>query len=181
MADVTGADPNAEPSMEEILASIRRIIADEKGPAETAPAEGAADDALELTQMVQEDGSVVDVSEAKAEEPAAPVPEKEAAPPPPPPPAPEPKAMPIEDDELVSPSAAGAAASSLASLENAIQAERAAASPGSYTPLGHGEKTLENMVLELIKPMLKAWLDENLPSLVERLVQKEVERIARKS
>jgi cell pole-organizing protein PopZ len=41
------------------------------------------------------------------------------------------------------------------------------------------EPTLENLVRETLQPMLKLWLDENLPSLVERIVQSEIERVAR--
>jgi cell pole-organizing protein PopZ len=41
-------------------------------------------------------------------------------------------------------------------------------------------RTLEEVVTELLRPMLKTWLDENLPELVERLVQAEIERVARK-
>ena len=40
--------------------------------------------------------------------------------------------------------------------------------------------TLEELVSEMLRPMLKAWLDENLPTIVERLVQAEIERISRK-
>ncbi len=41
------------------------------------------------------------------------------------------------------------------------------------------EPTLEDVVRETLRPMLKSWLDENLPSLVERMVQSEIERVAR--
>jgi uncharacterized protein len=37
----------------------------------------------------------------------------------------------------------------------------------------------ENMTREILRPMLKTWLDENLPSLVERLVRAEIQRVAR--
>ncbi len=40
-------------------------------------------------------------------------------------------------------------------------------------------RTLEDLVSELIRPMLKAWLDENLPDMVERLVRAEIERVTR--
>jgi hypothetical protein len=43
-----------------------------------------------------------------------------------------------------------------------------------------GEQSIEDMTRELLKPMLKQWLDENLPSLVERLVREEIERVARR-
>ena len=41
------------------------------------------------------------------------------------------------------------------------------------------EPTLEEVVRETLRPMLKSWLDENLPRLVERMVQAEIERVAR--
>ena len=40
-------------------------------------------------------------------------------------------------------------------------------------------RTLEEVVSELLRPMLKSWLDENLPDMVERLVRAEIERVAR--
>ena len=41
------------------------------------------------------------------------------------------------------------------------------------------EPTLEDVVRETLRPMLKSWLDENLPAVVERMVQAEIERVAR--
>jgi len=170
--------------MEEILASIRRIIADEKTPSTEAETPSAENDTLELTQMVQDDGSIVDVTAQPptepAPEPAPPAPEPEPMPEPLPPEEPK-MPEPLDLDSLVSPQTANTAASTLASLANTVQIERAAAAPSSYTPLGNGGRTLESMVMELMKPMLRAWLDENLPPIVDRLVQKEVERIARKA
>jgi cell pole-organizing protein PopZ len=46
-------------------------------------------------------------------------------------------------------------------------------------PLGGAGRTLEDIVRELMRPMLKTWLDDNLPSMVERLVRAEIERVAR--
>jgi Protein of unknown function (DUF2497) len=43
----------------------------------------------------------------------------------------------------------------------------------------HGGRTVERLVTELIRPMLKTWLDDNLPALAERLVRAEIERISR--
>jgi cell pole-organizing protein PopZ len=40
-------------------------------------------------------------------------------------------------------------------------------------------RTLEDFVSELLRPMLKTWLDENLPAMVERLVRAEIERVSR--
>ena len=172
---------HAEPSMEEILASIRKIISDENTPAETAaeaPAAPPQEDVLELTQMVQDDGSVVDISAPK--EPEAP------PPPPPPPPSPSPVAMsppPAADsmEALVSAPAASSAASALSSLVSTVEIERLSSTASGATFIGNGGRTLEDMVVELMRPLLKDWLDKNLPAVVERLVQKEIERIARRT
>jgi cell pole-organizing protein PopZ len=155
----------AEPSMEEILASIRKIISDEQ----PAASNGSANDVVELTQAVQTDGSVVDV---KAE-------------PPPPPPAAEPHpepAMPKTPESLISEKAVSASASALSSLANTVEIERLASEPPQGTTyMGNGARTLEDMVIELMRPLLKQWLDANLPATVDRLVQKEIERISKKA
>jgi cell pole-organizing protein PopZ len=44
-------------------------------------------------------------------------------------------------------------------------------------PLGNVNKTLEDVVKELLRPMLKDWLDVNLPPLVERIVEKEIVKL----
>jgi cell pole-organizing protein PopZ len=49
----------------------------------------------------------------------------------------------------------------------------------SHTVLTQNARTLEDLVKEMLKPMLKMWLDDNLPPLVERLVRAEIERVAR--
>jgi cell pole-organizing protein PopZ len=188
MAEKQDGEAAAEPSMEEILASIRKIIADEKDPA--APAAPAADgeDVIELTQMVQDDGSIVDLAAPTPPEPPVtletpplppepePVPEP-PPPPPPPPPVPEPPA--VDLDALVSEGVASAATSAMTELAHKVQGERSLLMP-SYTALGDGARTLEEMTLELLRPLLKDWLDRNLSALVERVVQREVERIARR-
>jgi cell pole-organizing protein PopZ len=47
------------------------------------------------------------------------------------------------------------------------------------TVLGQNARTLEDLVREMLRPMLKSWLDDNLPGLVERLVRAEIERVSR--
>ena len=197
MSEGLETETTAEPSMEEILASIRRIIADDEPPKAATAAEEAAvaagEDVLELTQMVGEDGSVVDLKPPE-EPPAVPEPAPVVAPPPPPPepvksPLPEepPMAAPLDiaptpepNETLVSSQAANAATSSLATLASVVQVERMASVPPG-TPIGNGMRTLEDMVMELMKPILKDWLDKNLPSVVDRLVQKEIERITKRN
>ncbi len=167
--------------MEEILASIRRIIADEKDPVTAAAIvpeeETSKEDVLELTQMVEDDGSVVDLSvQTLAPEPEPSVPPADALDFDPVPAAPPPGA----DESLISHDAAQAATSSLAALASTVQVERRVAFEG-HTLIGEGGRTLEDIVMALMRPMLKEWLDQNLPAVVERIVQKEVEHIARRA
>jgi cell pole-organizing protein PopZ len=69
----------------------------------------------------------------------------------------------------------------LSSLANTVEIERLSSAPVSATFVGNGHRTLEDMVIELMRPLLKDWLDQNLPVIVERLVQKEIDRIAKRS
>lgn len=154
-------DPQAEPSMEEILASIRRIISEE----EQAPAEPV----LDLTEHAQEPVAAAPQAEDdivfEAVEPAV---IEEA-----PPPRPAPRAPALEaaasvtPETIISPPTASAAAGAMARLAGTL---RVADTPG---------QTVEGVVRELLKPMLKEWLDRNLPAIVESRVEAELERIAR--
>ena len=183
-----------EPSMEEILASIRRIISEDGKPEGAAPKAAAAAraeagkagkaDVLELTEVVEEDGSVVSLSrnetEMDPEEAAALEAEPEAMADPEPEEIPSPvrpavAAAPRDDDVLVSAATAAAAGGALAGLTNA--ANRTNAGP----VLGATGRTVEDLVVEALRPMLREWLDANLPKLTERLVKREIARIARRS
>jgi cell pole-organizing protein PopZ len=236
---MTQAAKAQEPSMEEILASIRRIIADDEPnksgngaaaapapaaaprpvaapvapPAAAAPAVAAAPpanvpqsqddiDAMFANDMPAEpepepatdeaDSNVLDLTEAMAasvteepEEPEAPVFRTISAEPdvffnePPAaaartfiePPvfenvqAAEPAAVPPYEPPLVSSSTAAAVDSAFNTL--------------AHTVLVQNARTLEDLVREMLRPMLKSWLDDNLPGLVERLVRAEIERVSR--
>lgn len=207
------SDPKIqEPSMEEILASIRRIISEDGTPEakqEAKPAE-PEEDVLELTEKVEDDGSVVNLAQAREElvEPPGPVdeppptdipqpeplfdeqrrraaaaaaaaaiPEPEPVfepPPPPPPPRPRPApAMPYAG--LVSPPQAEEAVNAFSDLNAALEGD------SLELPIGHGARTLEQLTREVMRPMLKEWLDENLPDLVERLAQEEIERMVNRA
>jgi cell pole-organizing protein PopZ len=134
-------DIHPEPSMEEILASIKRVIAEDGRVAPARPARGsrpveakappAEEDVLELSDPVTEEGA------------------------------------------LVSEDAAAASQKALAAL-SAVK-ERSEAPP----PVGDGP--LEAVVREMLKPMLKDWLDGNLPEIIEQLVAREIARITGKS
>jgi cell pole-organizing protein PopZ len=72
--------------------------------------------------------------------------------------------------DLVAPEAAAAAASSVGNLMRTLAAGRA-------TQVYSGGPTLEDMVRAELRPLLKDWLDTNLPPVVERLVRAEIERV----
>ena len=65
----------------------------------------------------------------------------------------------------------------------AVERDRAAVDSAfnalAHTVLVQNARTLEDLVREMLRPMLKTWLDDNLPGLVERLVRAEIERVAR--
>jgi uncharacterized protein len=166
--DMAMQDPQAEPSMEEILASIRRIISEEE---QAAPAEPV----LDLTQSEEpesepsaEDDLVFEAVEEGAHAPAANMQPAPAAAP-----APTPAAHAAVADEdaaqdvILSPPTASAAAGALARLAGSLKI--------AETP----NQTLEGVVRELLRPMLKEWLERNLPAIVEARVEAELERIAR--
>ena len=162
MTDAKGKPAGqGEPSMEEILASIRRIISEDGEPAKAGAAPPAStppsggSDVLELTDMVEEP------------KPAAPTPVPAAAP----------RAKDGEEG-LVSAPVATAAVGALTAL---VSAKKETERSMSENPMlvGNGAMTLEMLIREEIRPILKQWLDQNLPPLVERLVQREIQRIAR--
>ncbi|MDR7116066.1 DUF2497 domain-containing protein [Caulobacter sp. BE254] len=165
-----------EPTMEEILASIRRIISEDDAPTEAAAAPEpepapveeapAEDDVLELTDPIEPPAPVESMGDIDV---YSPEPEPEPAPPPPPPPEPAPASAFSRDevaDNLVGDHAAGLAASAFGSLSSALLMPK-------------DGRTLEDVVRELLRPLLKEWLDQNLPRIVEAKVEEEVHRIAR--
>ncbi|MCH7930990.1 MAG: DUF2497 domain-containing protein [Proteobacteria bacterium] len=177
-----------EPSMEEILASIRRIISDDD-EIEQPPKEASgtrSDDVLELTQMVSENGSTIDLTAQAAEPGSEPgqAPEIEPATPSEPEQAAEPEpatAEPAEPEPAAAePVISGAAAS--ASVE-AFSKLAQAAEPalGDASGSSEGTQSVEDLVTEMLRPMLRDWLDRNLPAIVERIVQKEIRRLVRQA
>lgn len=175
------ADGSAkDPSMEDILASIRRILSEDEK--EGVAADGAAPAAPEpdptpvmAAEPPPEDDDVLvlDASMMVAN-PGPETPLTAAEPPPPPPPEPSPRiATPqIADDlELLAPATAAAATASVSGLMRALAHERS-------SQVYRGGPTIEDLVREEIRPMLKDWLDTHLPGMVERLVRAEIERVA---
>jgi cell pole-organizing protein PopZ len=210
-----------EPSMEEILASIRRIIADDdaakapangpepaasaaavaplrpvappaapapaaRAPSEPAVSEATLDDALAEIQAAAAPAQgaadlASDVLELTEEMAGAAMPaargfqtidghsdvvfedsERERIP------EPDPRPFPGHDRverRLMSPATSAAVDSAFNSL--------------AHTVLVQNARTLEDLVREMLQPLLKTWLDDNLPGLVERLVRAEIERVSR--
>lgn len=158
------APEGADPSMEDILASIRRILNEEDAPAEDG-ASAAEDDVLILDRsMLIASTEPQAADQAPDGHPDLPEQAMEAST------SPDPIAPPAPTPELVAPEAAAAAASSVGSLVRTLAAERA-------TQVYSGGPTLEDMVRAELRPLLKEWLDSNLPPVVERLVRAEIERV----
>ena len=68
--------------------------------------------------------------------------------------------------------------------ENLISADAGASVSNAFSTLTHtilsqNARTLDDLVSDMLQPMLKEWLDENLPTLVERMVKQEIDRMAR--
>jgi cell pole-organizing protein PopZ len=179
-----------EPSMEEILASIRKIIADDqpKVPEDFAPpdAEPVAEAPAEAEEDVLDLASIVLTQTAEAMADAVSpddidfVPEGRslaAVPAPEPEPAPEPVA-PVAAVHALEPEPEPVPQEKLLSI-GTDAAVAAAFSNLSHTILSANARTLDDLVTDMLRPMLKNWLDDNLPSLVERLVRAEIERVAR--
>lgn len=204
-------DPKSqqEPSMEEILASIRRIISEddaetdeasdaapedaeaaspagsEAEPQDAAEPGQAGDDVLDLTEVVDEESSLdpesdgydmeltddsdlVEVVESVEEPEPEPI-EVAAAP------EPAPAAPPPSDDGLISPPPASEATSQFSALAAAVAGDRLGQA------MGVGARTIEDLVKEVMRPMIKEWLDAHLPELVERLVGREIDRMSRRA
>jgi cell pole-organizing protein PopZ len=195
-----------EPSMEEILASIRRIISDEgeeqageetAEPEESSSEEDELDTLFEETEEDQteaeplEDEEVLDLTdELKVEdepqeeelfEPEMDLEFSDFQEP-----EPEPEFSEISDDTSFIPEIEEPQ-EELPPLDDAAQLLSKEA--GSHVQQAFGElattilsnnaRTLEDLVKEMLRPMLKAWLDDNLPPMVERLVRAEIERVSR--
>jgi uncharacterized protein len=227
-----------EPSMEEILASIRRIIADDEAKPASAEKPASAPAAAKPAVMKDIPPSAI-----------APAPKPTTAPKPaPPPPAPEPVASNNQDDidamlasldaatpeadirpapqpeaepdvfeltdEMALPEPAPAPSAATFNrvepqddvefteakasrrqpayeppMESAparpilshstVSAVESAFNSLANTVLSNNARTLEDLVKEMLRPMLKSWLDDNLPGLVERIVKAEIERVSR--
>lgn len=135
--------------MEDILSSIKRIIAEEgesavtsraRRPARAAPVPVDEDEILELSEPVPAESSQPVAAEAPASDAPA--------------------------EPILSATTAEATRGPLEALSRMI-----------VKPDVAGSDTLEGMVREMLRPMLREWLDANLPRMVEEMVQREIARI----
>lgn len=136
-------------------------------PPAAAPAMPAAPDVLDLTEAMAQPAPAP-TSSFRTIDGASDVVFTDRAPEPQPPRPPEPPrapAQPVYDQSLIS----GATAAAVDSAFNSL----------AHTVLGNNARTLEDLVKEMLRPLLKAWLDDNLPGLVERIVRAEIERVSR--
>ncbi len=149
--------------MEDILASIRRIL-NEDGAAQAQPPPQPEPEGvliLDSSMMVAEPKAPDAASapavgaEAASANPPGKTESEEAA---------------MHEARLLAPEAAAAAAAAVGGLVKRLAGERG-------TLVSRGGPTLEDLVREEMRPLLKAWLDANLPALVERLVRAEIERV----
>lgn len=220
-----------EPSMEEILASIRRIIADDEAakppakapepvpmpkPVAAAPApkpipevpaaveeeamsqddidamlagfEGAPagktepdpepeaeperdeTDVLDLTEAMEAEGPATDYKPVDMEDVVFTEPHTR-----------EPHGVEVPPYQAIADAYAEAAAAPQSALlsEEATAAVTSAFGSLAHTVLVQNARTLDDLVREMLRPMLKSWLDDNLPTIVERLVRAEIERVSR--
>ena len=136
------AEGRNEPSMDEILSSIKRIIADDerirpaaKRSVKPAPAQDDEEGILELTETAADDET---------------------------------------DDVLLDDGKAQ-------SLRHSFSALQTLSEPGVAPQIVRsGETSLEALTRDLLRPMLKEWLDTNLPPIVEAMVEREITRITKK-
>jgi len=125
-------DINRDPSMEEILASIKRVISDEAPPPPPVRSR--------VRNSVPEEEDVLELSDQ----------------------------LDGGSESLISQDVATASRGKLAALAELRRADGGAAA---------NDGPLEKVVREMLKPMLRDWLDRHLPEIVEELVQREIQRI----
>lgn len=180
-------------SMEEILHSIRKIIADDGDGAASsdspktngAEVSATGSDVLELSEFVEEPAPVVApastdvlsaIDQTLVPEPVAHTPAPAVVATPVAAPVPTTPLTPNNQayiDSLLSSEAASAASNAFKKAVPMDMPIPTTPSPSLRT--GH---TVEDLVMESLKPMLKSWLDANLPTIVERIVEREVRKLS---
>jgi len=195
-----------EPSMEEILASIRRIISEDSDPKRSSGNAGREPEVLDLTEMLTADGSVVSLASRRpgiatpGESQTTPEPAKpDSAKPEPVKPdsvkhelrraAGSPAVVHLSEKEhdpvmseaearasMISDTTLEASTSSLGRLARAVRREAALRAFSG----GEEDRRIEDLVRESLTPMLKDWVDRHLPDMVDRIVREEIDKMVRR-
>jgi cell pole-organizing protein PopZ len=212
MSDARSSD--SDPSMDDILASIRKIISDDEARAQVAGQTASSpatsppprppifpsadsrpattprpisptkrDDVLLLTDLIEEPSRPL-----RPVAPPVPLPRIDPAsaaempqPNVDPTPAPSSPGSAPASDPLIGETVAGVTSSAFERLSQAVQ--ESVPSPAVSDPgpaVGASGKSIEDLVKEMLRPMLKEWLDRNLPPMVERFVEREIARLTRR-
>jgi uncharacterized protein len=158
--------PEPEPAPEEVDAMLAELQAKSQPPPE--PVEEPASDILDLTEQMTEVPPAPAAGFRTIDGQSDVVFDERAADPPPPPRVEPPPRRPQYDggEGALMSAATGAVVDS-------------AFNTLAQTVLVQNGRTLEDLVREMLRPLLKTWLDDNLPSMVERLVRAEIERVSR--
>jgi hypothetical protein len=193
MAEARGDN---EPSMEEILASIRRIISEDSDPRRSQPTGTREGEVLDLTEMLTADGSVVSLAsrrpgasqqgeaQSEAADPAGAAATRDAG-------REGGSSAQVhgsqQEHELVMSEAEARASivsdttvdASTVSLGRLARAVRREAALRAFSG-GEDDRRVEDLVRESMAPMLKDWLDRNLSQMVERVVREEIDKMVRR-
>ena len=193
-APATGS-AGREPSMEEILASIKRIIEDSDGARRSGPVdETAAEPSLELpdpandaelggvTAFSSEIGKAATPAATEAFGPhAAPTVTPSLRSEPPAAPAPSRQAVPVIEPFRPAPAPSAELQPTRPSILSDRTGKQVASAFGELSDAyaASRRRSFDEIAEEMMRPMLQDWLDNNLPLLVEKLVREEIERVAR--
>ncbi|MBY0292482.1 MAG: DUF2497 domain-containing protein [Alphaproteobacteria bacterium] len=187
--------PISEPSMDEILASIRQIIGGDSHEEKSNPLPSKdSDDILDLTHILPEESQKKESYrfQGEASSPSSfPLPQKNDAAPfyqttpekqqneiPPISPSPSLSRQGFEE-AFISPTVLSETVQAFSSLDTFARENLKSSALQRHE--GSGGETIENMVRQILKPLLKEWLDTHLPTLVRRVVTEQVEKIVQQA
>jgi cell pole-organizing protein PopZ len=168
------AASNNQDDIDALLAGLdEATAAPEVRAPEPEPEPEPEPDVLELTDEMAVETPAPPPPSFRKVEPKDDLEFAEAAAAPPPRPAPPPSYSPVDwDAPPVPPQQPILAQTTVSAVESAFNTL-------AHTVLSNNARTLEDLVKEMLRPMLKSWLDDNLPGLVERIVKAEIERVSR--
>jgi cell pole-organizing protein PopZ len=173
-APAADAGPNNQDDIDALLAGLdTATTAPEVRAPEPEPEPEPEPDVLELTDEMAVDPEPTPAPPPPSFRRVEPRDDLEFAEAPSPRPTPPPSYAPVDfDAPPLPPQQPILAQSTVSAVESAFNSL-------AHTVLSSNARTLEDLVKEMLRPMLKSWLDDNLPGLVERIVKAEIERVSR--